>query len=101
MLRPVIMIGCGGSGQKAVRYVRDAVRRRLLHAGWDGDFPTSWQFIGIHTLTTQEDPSIPFLTANDYVSVSLQFATYANLAAALTTRRSFWAVGTYEAWQMY
>ena len=80
------MIGCGGSGQKAVRYVRDAVRRRLLHAGWDGDFPTSWQFIGIDTLTTQEDPSIPFLPANDYVSVSLQFATYANLAAALTTR---------------
>lgn len=86
MLRPVIMIGCGGSGQKAVRYVRDAVRRRLMHAGWDGPFPTSWQFIGIDTLTTQEDPSIPFLPANDYVSVSLQFATYSNLAAALNAK---------------
>ena len=26
MLRPVIFIGCGGSGEKAVRYVREAVR---------------------------------------------------------------------------
>ena len=31
MLRPAIFIGCGGSGTKAVRYVRDAVRRRLDH----------------------------------------------------------------------
>ncbi len=86
MLRPVIMIGCGGSGQKAVRYVRDAVKRRLLHAGWDGDFPESWQFLGIDTLSNQEDPSIPFLPANDYISVSLNYATYTNLAAALDAK---------------
>ena len=53
MLRPVIMIGCGGSGQKAVRYVRDAVRRRLQHAGWEGEFPDAWQFIGIDAQTFQ------------------------------------------------
>jgi len=86
MLRPVIMIGCGGSGQKAVRYVRDAVRRRLQHAGWEGEFPESWQFIGIDTLTIQEDPSIPALPANDYISVSLSYTTYANLANALDAR---------------
>jgi hypothetical protein len=83
MLKPVIMIGCGGSGQKAVRYVRDAVRRRLLHAGWDGDFPKAWQFIGIDTLTTQEDPSIPFMPATDYLSVSLQYQTFKALDDAL------------------
>ena len=86
MLRPVIMIGCGGSGQKAVRYVRDAVRRRLQHAGWEGDFPESWQFIGIDTLTIQEDPSIPALPANDYISVSLGFDTYKNLSNALDAK---------------
>lgn len=83
MLRPVIMIGCGGSGQKAVRYVRDAVRRRLFHAGWEGGFPKAWQFIGIDTLTTQEDPSIPFLPATDYLSVSLQYQTFKALDDAL------------------
>lgn len=86
MLRPVIMIGCGGSGQKAVRYVRDAVNRRLLHAGWHGEFPESWQFLGIDTLTTQEDPSIPPLPANDYISVSSKFTTYMNLSNALDSR---------------
>ncbi len=86
MLRPIIMIGCGGSGQKAVRYVRDAVRRRLLHAGWENGVPTAWQFIGIDTLTDQEDASIPFLPNNDYVSVSSTFGTYQALSGALEAK---------------
>jgi hypothetical protein len=86
MLRPIIMIGCGGSGQKAVRYVRDSVKRHLEHQGWEGDFPKAWQFLGIDTLTTQEDPSIPFLPNNDYVSVSLAFATYQGLNQAIETK---------------
>lgn len=80
------MIGCGGSGQKAVRYVRDAVRRRLIHAGWEGGVPRAWQFIGIDTLTDQEDASIPFLPNNDYVSVSLAFNNYQALNAALEAK---------------
>ena len=86
MLRPIIMIGCGGSGQKAVRYVRDSVKRHLEHQGWEGDFPKAWQFLGIDTLTTQEDPSIPFLPNNDYVSVSLAFPTYQGLNQAIETK---------------
>ena len=86
MLRPVIMIGCGGSGQKAVRYVRDAVRRRMMHAGWEGEFPRAWQFLGIDTLTIQEDPSIPYLPANDYVSVSMAYQTYSALDAAIDSK---------------
>ena len=86
MLRPIIMIGCGGSGQKAVRYVRDSVKRHLEHQGWEGGFPKAWQFIGIDTLTTQEDPSIPFLPNNDYVSVSLAFSTYQGLSKAIDTK---------------
>jgi hypothetical protein len=80
------MIGCGGSGQKSVRYVRDAVRRRLMHAGWQGEFPKAWQFIGIDTLTTQEDPNIPFLPAVDYVSVSLNFQVYSALNNAINAK---------------
>ena len=86
MLRPIIMIGCGGSGQKAVRYVRDAVRRRLEHAGWEGEFPQAWQFLGIDTVNIQEDPSIPFLPNNDYVSVSLDFASYQALNNSIETK---------------
>jgi hypothetical protein len=90
------MIGCGGSGQKAVRYVRDAVRRRLIHAGWEGEFPESWQFLGIDTLTTQEDPTIPPLPANDYISVSLNYTTYGNLAAALDAKFPMGSAGFKE-----
>ncbi len=86
MLRPVIMIGCGGSGQKAVRYVRDSVKRQLESKGWKGDFPEAWQFLGIDTLTTMEDPSIPFLPSNDYLSVSLAFNNFQGLHQAMEAK---------------
>ena len=84
MLKPVIMIGCGGSGQKAVRYIRDAVRRQLLHSGWTGPFPQAWQFIGLDTLNVQESPGeIPTMPSADYKSVSLSFSTFPQLDNAL------------------
>ena len=84
MLRPVIMIGCGGSGQKAVRYIRDSVRRQLAHSGWTGEFPRAWRFIGLDTLNIQEAPGeIPTMPSTDYLSVSLAFNTYAALDKAL------------------
>ena len=85
MLRPVIMIGCGGAGLKTVRMVRDSVQRRLDRAGWDGPFPDAWQFIGIDSPNYQEDPSIPTLPANDYISL-VNFTTYTNIASAVDAR---------------
>jgi hypothetical protein len=86
MLRPIIMIGCGGSGQKTVRYVRNAVRRRLMHAGWDKGIPQAWQFLGIDTGNTQEDGSIPFLPNNDYVCLLPQISTFQQLDNAILAR---------------
>ena len=87
MLRPVIFIGCGGSGTKAVRYVREAVLRRLAHRGWDRGVPDAWQFIGLDTLTVQESPTeIPTIPAEDFLSLSANFATYKGLCDALTAR---------------
>jgi len=88
MLRPIIMIGCGGSGQKAVRYVRDAVKRHLEHNGWKGGFPQAWQFLGVDTLTSQEDQTIPPFPAKDYISVSLDFPTFQGLNTALEAQFS-------------
>ena len=85
MLRPVIMIGCGGAGLKTVRMVRDSVQRRLDRAGWDGQFPNAWQFIGIDSSNYQEDPSIPTLPANDYISL-VNHSTYTNIASAVDAR---------------
>jgi hypothetical protein len=66
------MIGCGGSGQKSVRYIRDAVRRKLEHSNWEDGIPNAWQFIGLDTLNIQESPGeIPTMPASDYKSISL------------------------------
>lgn len=79
MLRPIIMIGCGGAGQKVVRYTRDAVERRLKQAGWDKGVPRAWQFIGVDAYAYQEDPSIPFLPQNDFVNLERHFNSYQGL----------------------
>lgn len=77
MLRPVIMIGCGGSGSKAVRYVRDAVARKLRHAGLGDSVPDAWSFIGLDTLNYQEDPAeIPTLPKADFLPISLGLDNY-------------------------
>ena len=89
MLRPVIFIGCGGSGTKAVRYVRDAVHRRLDDRGWKGAMPDAWQFIGLDTLTVQEDPrEIPEVPASDFLSLSGEFGRYQGLYESLTHKYS-------------
>ena len=80
MLRPVIMIGCGGSGSKAVRYVRDAVARKLRHAGFPDSIPDAWSFIGLDTLNFMEDSAeIPTLPAEDFLSISLGLPKYSDV----------------------
>ena len=87
MLRPVIFIGCGGSGTKAVRYVRDAVARRLAHAGWTDPMPEGWQFIGVDTLTVQENPTeIPTIPSEDFLGMSVVASRYSTVYDVLEMR---------------
>ncbi len=80
MLYPVIMVGCGGSGIKSVRYIREAVMSRLAAAGWDGPMPAAWQFIGLDTVPGQSDlGEVPALPSRDYLQVSANFRTLAEL----------------------
>ena len=87
MLGPVIMVGCGGSGIKSVRYVREAVLSRLAAAGWDRPMPSAWQFIGLDTLSGQSDlGEVPPLPTRDYKQVTAGFHNltelYMNLRAS-------------------
>ena len=87
MLSPVIMIGCGGSGTKAVRYVRDSVTRRLREVGWTEPLPTAWSFIGVDTNVQQEQPTeIPLLPPEDFLGLSSAITTYAALQNLLLKR---------------
>ena len=83
-MQPVLMIGCGGSGTKAVRHVRAAVKRRLQEIGWEDELPACWQFIGIDTPNTQEASSeIPVLPPEDYLSIGARHKSYPALFRAL------------------
>lgn len=86
MLRPVIMIGCGGAGNMVVRYTRDAVDRRLKSAGWNNGIPPSWQFIGIDSSRFQAVGEVPFLPNLDYLDISVQADSYQHLDAALQAK---------------
>jgi hypothetical protein len=77
------MIGCGGGGNKVVRYTRDAVERRLKRAGWDNGVPRAWQFIGVDAGWYQDDSLIPFLPDSDFVNISVPFGTYQDLDTTL------------------
>jgi len=80
------MIGCGGSGTKAVRHVRAAVARRMIEIGWEDPLPDCWKFIGIDTPTLQEAATeIPPLPASDYLAIGTHHKTYQALCGALTT----------------
>ena len=88
MLSPVIMIGCGGSGTKAVRYVRDSVTRRLREVGWTEPLPTAWSFIGVDTNVEQEQAKeIPALPSEDFLGLSSNITRYASLQDLLLQRR--------------
>ena len=85
MLNPVLFIGCGGSGQKAVRFIRHAVERRL--AMHDLGVPRGWQFLGFDTLHQQEDPlSIPVMPETDFESLNLRLSDYLQLEQSLMGR---------------
>lgn len=87
MLSPVIMVGCGGSGIKSVRYVREAIKAKLAANGWNGPLPQAWQFIGLDSLTGMTDlAEVPALPIRDYRQINGGFSRlrdlYTNLRAA-------------------
>lgn len=53
-IRPMVLIGCGGSGGKTLRIAHDAIMRRLRGKGWTGEMPDSWQFLWIDVPINQE-----------------------------------------------
>ena len=86
-MQPVLMVGCGGSGTKVVRHVREAVKRRLLEIDWEGDIPDCWRFLGIDTPTAQEASSeIPPLPSQDYLSIGSKHRSYPDLFRALESQ---------------
>ena len=71
MLRPLLLIGLGGSGGKTLRAIKQALQQNLESAGYSGGIPEAWQFLQIDTTYTQEDSGFPapMLSATEFYSI--------------------------------
>src|SRR4051794_22409682 len=85
-LRPVLIIGVGGSGGKTLRTLREVMLRRLRQAGWDKTrLPNAWQMLAIDTITTAspEDYEAPMLPATQYLGLTPPAMNYAGIRQQL------------------
>ena len=84
-MRPMIIVGCGGSGGKVVQLLRRELELQLQRKGWTEGIPQAWQLIYIDTPATQEQgiPGVPTLPLADYVSVSGGFDNYGDVVTSL------------------
>ena len=78
MLRPVLLVGVGGSGGKTLRAVRQSLSLRLQQEGWNEGWPTAWQILHVDSPVTQDGASFPapFLPTDDYVNLVAPGTSY-------------------------
>lgn len=54
MLRPIVFVGCGGSGVRTVHRIREELERQLREHRYKGPFPKAWQFLTIDVPSTNQ-----------------------------------------------
>ena len=69
MLRPLLIIGTGGSGGKTIRAMKQALSRRLESVRYEGGLPAAWQFLQIDTTRDGIDFPAPMLPDDEFYGV--------------------------------
>ena len=69
MLRPLLVIGVGGSGGKTVRSMIQAFERKFVSARYEGGIPKAWQFLQIDTTYDGNEFPAPMLDTNSFHQV--------------------------------
>jgi hypothetical protein len=83
MLKPLLVIGIGGSGGKTVRAMKQALTRNLDSARYKGGIPAAWQFLQIDTTYDGVDFPAPMLPKDEVHLVVPAGATFDSTLASI------------------
>lgn len=86
MLKPLLIIGIGGSGGKTVRAMKQALTRNLDSARYTGGLPAAWQFLQIDTTYDGVDFPAPMLPSDEVHQVVPSGASFADVLASITSK---------------
>jgi len=86
MLKPLLIIGLGGSGGKTIRALKQTLNRKLESARYVGELPAAWQFLQIDTTIDGVDFPAPMLPADEVHSVVPSGANFDEVLESITRR---------------
>ena len=83
MLRPLLIIGVGGSGGKTIRAMKQALTRKLEAARYEGGIPAAWQFLHIDITYDGVDFPAPMLRQDEFHCVVPRGAHFDDILASI------------------
>ena len=86
MLKPLLIIGVGGSGGKTIRAMKESLSRKLLQAEYLQGLPTAWQFLQIDTTYDGLDFNAPMLPSDETCIVVPPGATFGTILEGITSK---------------
>jgi len=86
MLRPLLIIGVGGSGGKTIRSMIQSLERKFVSAGYDGPIPSAWQFLQIDTTRDGQSFPAPMLDRDSFHQVVAEGEDFAQMLRSITDK---------------
>ena len=84
MLRPLLIIGVGGSGGKTIRSMIQSLERKFVSAGYDGPIPAAWQFLQIDTTRDGQSFPAPMLDKDSFHQVVASGQSFDGMLRSIT-----------------
>ena len=86
MLKPLLVIGLGGSGGKTIRAMKQALKRNLDSARYNDGLPAAWQFLQIDTTVDGVEFPAPMLPSDEIHKVVPTGASFDEVLASITSK---------------
>lgn len=86
MLRPLLIIGVGGSGGKTIRSMIQAFERKFVSARYNGGIPKAWQFLQIDTTYDGNEFPAPMLDKENFHQVLAPGAGFYEVLRSISSR---------------